>query len=291
MVTFLQLLVRSLETSSIYALAAMGIILIFRTSRILNFAQGTIGMFCTYIATFLFWSWGFPVYLAAAGAIVAALLLGALIDVVALRHADGLSPISKQIVSLGILMILLGITPILFGIELLSFPRFIPQGSIEMGGVSLSYNGLLNIMIGLVVAVALFFMLQKSKLGLAIRTTASNEQIAQMLGVPIKNVTMFSWAAAGALGCMAGIMIVPSTTVTLTLMDSVHVFALMACVLGGFQTFHGPVIAAYIIGITRNILLFYVSSVWGEQILFLMIFAFVAIRPHGLVGRATVKKV
>jgi len=248
-------------------------------------------MFSTYVATYIFWTWGIPVYLAALGGIIAAFIIGTLIDIIVLRHTSKHSPISKQIITLGFLMVLLGITPVLFGIDLLSFPKFIPQGMIDIGGTSLSFNGLLNIFIGIAATLTLFLVLRNTKLGLAIRTTASNEIIARMMGIPTKSVAMFAWATAGALACLAGIMIAPATTVTLSLMDSIQVFALMACVLGGFQTFYGPVLAAYIIGISRNVLLFYVSSVWGEQILFMLIFVFIAIRPHGLIGKAIVKKV
>ena len=115
----------------------------------------------------------------------------------------------------------------------------------------------------------LFYILQKTKIGLAVRTTASNEFTARLMGVPTKTVTMGAWAVAGVLGVLAGVMIAPTTTVTLNLMDVVQINALIACVLGGFQTFYGPILGAYIIGVSRNLLIYYVSSVWGGQILYI----------------------
>ena len=98
-------------------------------------------------------------------------------------------------------------------------------------------------------------------------------------------------ACDGALGTLAGVMIAPATSVTPNLMDSVQVNAFIACVLGGFQTFYGPVIGAYIIAIVNNLLALYVSSVWGQQILYLLIIVFIVFRPVGLVGKKITKKV
>jgi branched-chain amino acid transport system permease protein len=137
----------------------------------------------------------------------------------------------------------------------------------------------------------LFYVLQKTKMGLAVRTTASNEPVARLMGVPTRRVTLAAWALAGVLGCLSGVMIAPTTTVTTSLMDAVQVNALFGCVLGGFQTFYGPVLGAYIIGIGRNFLVYYVSSIWGEQIMYLLILIFLIFRPNGLIGKKFVKKV
>jgi branched-chain amino acid transport system permease protein len=179
----------------------------------------------------------------------------------------------------------------LFGVDPMRLPKLIENGDINVFGASISYNGTFNIVFGLVVMGALFFILQKTKWGLAIRTTASNEQTAKLMGVPTKTVTMAAWAVAGVLGVFAGVMVAPMTSVTLNLMDGIQIDALIACVLGGFQSFYGPIIAAYIIGISRNLVLYYVSSIWGEQIMYILIIMFLVVRPHGLIGKKIVKKV
>lgn len=289
--TFLQIIFRSLETGSIYALAALGIIIINRTSNITNFAQGAVAMFNTFVVTYLFNSLGLPLPLAIVGGIVSAVLTGFLIDLAIIRHTKKVSPVAKQIITLGLIMIVVGITPIFFGVDPLRLPRLIESGDVMIGGASISYNGLFNISLGLAVMMGLFYVLQNTKWGLAVRTTASNDAVARLMGVPTKTVTLAAWAVAGILGVLSGIMTAPMTSVTLTLMDEVQVTALVAVVLGGFQTFYGPVIGAYIMGIVRNLLLFYVSSVWGGQILYILILVFIVFRPYGLIGKRTVKKV
>ena len=291
MSTFIQIILRSLETGSIYALAALGIIIIYRTSYTTNFAQGAVAMFNTFVVTYLFNKFGIPLWLAVIGGILSAIVTGFLIDLLILRHTKNVSPVAKQIITLGLIMIVLGIAPILFGVDPLRLPQLIRSGDVGILGASISYNGLFNIAFGIAIMLGLFYILQNTKAGLAIRTTASNEYVARLMGVPTKKVTMVAWGLAGVLGVISGVMTAPMTSVTLNLMDEVQITALVACVLGGFQTFHGPVIGAYIMGIARNLLLFYVSSVWGGQILYILILVFIVFRPYGLVGKKIVKKV
>ena len=157
--------------------------------------------------------------------------------------------------------------------------------------MNISFNSLFNIVFGLGLTIALFLVLQNTKLGLAIRTTASNERTARLMGVPTKTVTLFSWVLAMILGTLAGVMIAPKTSVNVDLMDMVQVSALIACVLGGFQTFYGPVIGAYIIAVLNNMLLYYVDSTWGSQIMYLIIIIFIVFKPVGLIGKKVTKKV
>jgi branched-chain amino acid transport system permease protein len=289
--TFLQVIFRSLETGSIYALASLGIIIVMRTSNITNFSQGAVAMFNTFVVTILFANFGFPLPVAILGGVVSAILTGFFIDFVIIRHTKKVSPVAKQIITLGLVMIVLGLAPLFFGVDPLRLPRLIEDGNLGILGANISHNGLFNILFGLGVMGILFYILQKTKVGLAVRATASNEFTAKLMGVPTKKVTLGAWAVAGVLGVISGVMVAPMTSVSLNLMDEIQINALVAVVLGGFQTFYGPVVAAYIIGISRNLLLFYVSSVWGGQILYILILAFLVFRPYGLFGKKIVKKV
>jgi branched-chain amino acid transport system permease protein len=248
-------------------------------------------MFNAFVVTYLFTNMGIPLWLSIIGGVISAVITGVLIDVVIIRHTRKVSPDAKQIITLGLMMIILGIAPLLFGVDPLRLTRLIQSGDVKLFGASISYNGLFTIVFGLVVMGTLFYILQKTKWGLAVRTTASNEYTAKLMGVPTKTVTMGAWAVAAVLGVLAGVMVAPMTSVTLNLMDEVQVIALIACVLGGFQTFYGAVLGAYIIGISRNLLLYYFSSIWGGQILYILILVFLLFRPHGLIGKKIVKKV
>ncbi len=295
MSTLLEIILRSMEYGSIYALAALSIILVFRTSNITNFAQGVLGMFNTYIVAKLVINFNLPVYIAVFGGMLSALMIGILIDIVIIRRTTHISPLSKQIITLGLISIILGIAPMLFGVYDLSLPRFIPQGSVTFLGASLSYNAILNISLGFVIMGTMFYVLQKTKWGLAIRTTASSEQTARLMGVPTKTVTMVTWGIAGMLSALAGTMTAPFSNVSLMFMNDVQIIALLAAVLGGFQTFHGPVIGAYLIAIVTNLLQFYMKTppgtIWGKPFLYILILALLVVRPYGLFGKKTVQKV
>lgn len=288
---FIQILLRSLETGSVFALAALGIILVFKTSNITNFSQGALGMFNTFVVTSIVNNFGAPLWLAILGGLVCAFFIGMAIDLIIIRHTKKVSPVAKQIITLGLIMVFVGIAPLFFGVDPLNLPRLLPPGNLIIFGATISHNGVFNIIFGLIVMASLFYVLQYTKAGLAIRTTASNEYTARLMGVPTKTVTLVAWAVGSMLGLIAGVMIAPTTTVTLNLMDVVQINAFVAAVLGGFQTFYGPVVGAYIIGVLANMLLFYVSPVWGGQILYVLILLFLTIRPYGLFGKKVIKKV
>lgn len=287
---FIQVALNSLETGGIYALAALGIILIYRTSNTTNYAQGSISMFNAFVAVYILRATGLPVYIVAILGMLSAFLVGVLVDRIVISNSQKVNPVSKQIITLGLIMIFLGLAPMIFGTDPLQFPRFV-YGSQKIFGATISYNAIVNISLGIVIMIFLFIMLQKSKWGLAVRATASNEVVARMMGIPTSLITLGSWAIAASLGTLAALMLAPTSSVNLSMMDGVQIIALLACVLGGFQTFYGPVIAAYIIGFAGNFISFYISSIWSESILYLLILITMLFKPNGLFGKKIVKKV
>lgn len=291
----LEIVLRSLEYGSIYAFAAFGIVLIYRTSFTTNFAQGVIGMFNTFVVAKVMSDFGLNIWLSVLVGVISAILMGILIDILIMRHAKKVSVVGKQIITMGILMIIVGITPMVFGVYPYVLPRFIPEGFLEIFGATISYNALFNIALTIIVMLVMLYVLMKTKVGLAIRATASNEKTARLMGIPTKNVTMLSWAVAAALSLLAGVMAAPFGTVNIGFMNDVQIGAFMAVVFGGFSTFHGPVIAAYIISISTNLLQVYLpqgmGTVWGKPLVYLLILLFLVLKPRGLFGKKTVKKV
>lgn len=301
MSNFIQILFSSLEIGSVYALAALGIIIIFRTSQLINFAQGSLGMFSAYIAAFFIQGgesslevqvMKHSTIIAVLVGMLAAFLMGVIIDFLVVRRAKKqTSPLALPIITLGIVMMLTGLAPIVFGGNPLAFPRFIENASVSILGVTIMVNSIVCIILGFMVLAAVFLFLQNTVWGLAVRTTASNETTARLMGVPTKIVTMVAWAVAAALGALSALILAPSTVVDIVMMDGVQLNAFIACVLGGFQTFYGPVIGAYILAFTKNIFGFYISTTWGTAINYVLILIFIVIRPYGLFGKKTVKKV
>lgn len=294
MSVFLQLLFRSLETGSVYALAALGIILVFRTSNGVNFAQGAIGTLNAFVAVTLLITWNWSLWLAVPAAMVTAILTGFVIDTVFIRRAKNVDAMGKQIITLGLIIVILGLIPGLFGVEPLPMPQFFPYNeatNITILGASIGYNSFFIIGLSMILMVAAFLFIQFTDWGLAIRVTASNEITSKLMGVPTKNVTLMSWATAAAFGTLAAIIVAPQTAVEVNMMNSVQTNAFFACVLGGFQSFYGPVIGAYIIAFGKNMTSYYISSTWSTSIVYLIILIFLWFRPVGIVGKKLIRKV
>lgn len=293
--SLLEVILRSVEYGSIYAFAAFGIILIYRTSFTTNFAQGVIGMFSTFVVAKFMIEFGANIWVGTLVGIVSAILMGIVIDLIIMRNSKKVSVVGKQIITLGILMIITGLTPIVFGVYPFTLPRFIPSGFAEILGATISYNALFNIFLTVVVMLVMLYVLMKTKVGLAIRATASNESTARLMGIPTKTVTMLSWAIAAAMSLLAGVMAAPFGTVTVTFMNDVQISAFMALVLGGFSTFQGPVIAAFLISILTNLFQVYLpaglGTVWGKPLVYVLSLVFLIFKPQGLFGKKVVKKV
>ena len=290
MVEFFQQVVGGIETGSMYALAAMGLVLIYQTAKIINFSQGTLGMFMAYVCTGLIIDLKLPMWIAVIAGMLIAMALGALIDRF-LMNGKNITNLSREMITLAIIMIFQGLAPMLFGANETPFSKFISASAMDIGGVKLLPNSLLIIGITCVIMATLFIVLEKTTLGVAVRATASNPQTARLQGIPVKLVTLGAWAVATALGCLAAVMVAPLKNVTVSMMDSIHLNSVIASVLGGFSTFYGPVVASFIIGIANNLLGYYVSTKWSLPLLYALILLFIVLRPNGLFGKKIVKKV
>jgi len=292
--TFFYLFFKSLETGSVYALAALGIVLIFRTSSTTNFAQGSIGTLNAFVAASLFIKWDWSIWAVAVVSIFTAFITGIIIDTFIIRPASKVSPVSKQIITLGLIMVIIGLIPMIFGVDPLRIPRFIDITSdttISLLGTTITHNALFIIIISFVLMGFLFWFLKYTRWGLAIRVTASNEVTSRLMGVPTKRVTMASWATAAAFGTLAALIIAPQSSVNVMMMSDVQVNAFFACVLGGFGTFHGPVIGAYVISFSKSATQYYITDVWGNVIVYSIILVFLFFKPFGLFGKKSISKV
>ncbi|MCL2286296.1 MAG: branched-chain amino acid ABC transporter permease [Firmicutes bacterium] len=287
---FIQILFNSLETGGLFALATMGIILIFRTSSAFNYAQGVISMFCAFLAAWFMQQTGMNVFVSTIVGVLGAVTVGVIVDRVVIKRTLKLHSVSKQIITLGLVIIFLGLTPMFFGVVPLTYARF-AQGIVTIAGATIPYSAIVNIAVGLAAMGILLFVIQKTKWGLAVRATASNDVVARMMGIPTPLVTMGAWAVAAALGSLAAMMTAPTTGVQPLMMDNIQITALLACVLGGLGKFFGPVVAAYLIAFASNLISFYVSTTWSNTIIFLAILIILLISPNGIFGKKTLKKV
>ena len=315
----IDLIINSILQSAPLALATFAIVLIFKTSFTTNFAQGMIGTLAGFITTYILMpipdiqgnvaTPGFFEYLIAIFAgILVSFVFSMLVDVLVFRNAKIITPVGKQIVTMGVVLILSGLIPFLFGISDRSLPRigmnlkstFIDKifnlviSGLSNIGIYIKFHMLLGFFISLIILVTLFVALRYTKWGLGVRATASNEKVASMMGINTRFITAMSWAIAGGLGALAAILIASNKgtfgNVTTYFMISIQVQAFFAAILGGFSTFYGPVVGIILLTILNNFFSTYFNP-WGTTVLYLFIMLVVLIKPLGLFGKKIAKKV
>ena len=282
-------------------LATFAITLIFKTSYTTNFAQGVISAIGAYVAVELTLEKGLPLWGVAILGVVVAFVVGLLIDVLIFRRGKNVNAIGKQIITMGLISLFVGIIPFVFAVanyESVPVQPFIPlTEKLTLGQISIPYNTLVGIGITIVLMVLVFVLLQKSKWGLSVRATASNEIVAGMMGINTKVITAISWAIAGALGAVAAVIYIGNATFSSPLvMTTTQINAFLAGILGGFATFYGPVAGAaiiYLLNALVGCICIHVPelSMWKPAVVYGVVMLLVLWKPQGLFGKKMVKKV
>lgn len=299
----LQTIVNSLPTIGRYALVTIGIVLIFRTTATTNFAQGLIATFGTFVVTWASLTYtALPLWLCLLLGMAAAFGLGMFVDVALIRRARRITPSGKQMITMGVMMILVNVTPVLFrDITLWTRPGKSFSTAIitfQLFGYTLNITemGLLAFVLAAIVLSLVFAALKFTKWGLGVRATAANENVAQMLGVNTRVITAFSWALAGALASLGGFFTGAGTALNVTLMGNAQIYGFLACVLGGFGSFPAPILGAVIIPLIYNFagnpaIMGPNAGMWQNLITFVVVLLLILIFPNGILGKKYIKKV
>jgi len=291
---FLQTIINSFQGMAMYSLATFGIVLIFRTSTTTNFAQGVIATFGCYMATQLCIVKGMSLFVGVPVGMAVAFLIGAFIDIAIIRQARNINASGKQMITMGVLMVLTSIIPVLFSMITVTTPAT-KNYSTEIWYFKLFNQSLywpMQSIICCILAITLlgiiFAALKFTKWGLGVRATASNEQVAKMMGINTRVVTALSWALAGALATVSAVSL--QTVLNPAMMGKAQVYGFLACVLGGVSSFFAPVIGAILIPLIINFAAAITPS-WAELTMFCLILLIILIRPNGLFGKKMIKKV
>lgn len=302
---FLQPFASSLTYICVLVLATFAVTLIYKTSATTNFAQGSIAAFGCYFGTSFFLSKGVPLWACAIIGFVFGFVVGILIDVCIFRRGRYVNLAGKQIITMGLVLVFANIIPMIY--YYLVTPTIppltdAPDVKIQMGSgvLNITAHSLICLAITIVVLGILFILLRFSKWGLGVRTTASNEYVAQMMGVNTHVITALTWGIAGALGSLAAIMFVcgPGYLTGPYIMTEFQVNSFLAGILGGFGTFYGPIVAAVGLPIVEQIIgLFAIVEGmefvidYARVIVYLLTLLIILIKPNGLFGKKVVKKV
>jgi branched-chain amino acid transport system permease protein len=293
MTLFLQNLISGLSAGSVYALLAIGLVLIYKASEVLNFAHGAFAMLATFVAYHLANSNGLPLPLAMFAALVFAFLLGILVYRTTLDRARRGGSHAVVMVTIGLLMIFEGVAGVIWGTDTKEFHHFFAEAeSVSLPGqlvVSVHDAWILAIALGLVALLSVFFRF--TRVGIALRAVSQNHVAAELMGVRVARVHALTWGIASVLGAIAGLLVVPKLFLEPSMMFAPTLKAFAAAVLGGMSSVAGAIVGAWILGVVETLAGAYISTEFQASIAFLIIVLVLAVRPEGLLGKRLIKKV
>jgi branched-chain amino acid transport system permease protein len=293
---FFDRLFLGLQQGAIYASVAMALVLIYRATGLVNFAQGEMALFSTFITWQLFED-GWPIGLAILVSMVVSFVGGAAIERFLIRPVGDVkqNALPVVIVTIGLLLALNALAGWIWGVESKNFPKIFGTDVVEVGPASISYQTLGVLAVLAVEVVLLYLLFQKTKIGLAMRAVTSNSESSRLVGIRVGRVLMFGWGLAAAVGALAGALYASElATLDTNIFLQLLIYAFAAATLGGFDSPVGAVVGGLLVGEITVMVGGYVDWV-GEDLklgaAFVLILIVLLVRPEGLFGRKQVRRV
>ncbi len=297
MALFLQRLIDGVGNGMLYGSVALALVLIYRATGLVNFAQGEMAMFCTFVTWKLSDSGsglGLPIIAGIIGGVVFGFLFGAGLERVVIRPFESADHLRQMIVTLGLFLALNSLAAYIFTADTQRLASPFPDGSLNLGGVNISIREIGTVIVLLAMAALLRELFTRTRLGLAMRGAAMNPESSRLLGVDVSRMLMVGWGLSSAIGALAGALVAPSIFVSPGMMQTLLLYGFAAAVVGGFDSAPGALIGGVLVGVVQALASGYVSVI-GTQLqlatAFVMILAVLLVRPQGLFGRVSVERV
>lgn len=292
MTLFFQNILNGLSSGSLYALLAVGIVLIYKSSGVLNFAHGTLAMLGTFVA-FELERRGASLPIAIGGGLLFAFAFGALLYRTVLDRAREGGEHSVVMVTIAIYMVFDGLAGVVWGTDDKEFHHYFSGfETYQLGGdlITSRHDAWINgTAVFVVILLALFFRF--TRVGVALRAVSQNEVAARLMGVRVPRVHALTWGIATLLAAIAGILLVPKLLLSPSMMFSPLLKAFAAAVLGGLNSVAGAIIGGWLLGVIETLAGAYVSTEFQATIAFVIIVVVLTVRPEGLLGKPEIKKV
>lgn len=289
---FGQLIVSGLAVGACYALLALAMVIIYKTSEVLNFAQGEMAMISTFVAFTLLDSYHIPFLWAAGLTFLFAILLGIFFEIAFLRQAKDPTILGLIIITLGFEMILMGFAGWKWGPD--QRPFHFPVSNVEtynVYGLIISKINFWTIVVCLILIFILFLFFRYTKLGTAMRATQQNQLIARVMGIRTKWILSFTWAMSSLIGAVAGMLIAALGVLDPPMMMDPLLKGFASGVLGGMTSLPGAAVGGAMLGVIENLFGGYISLAFKSVVAFAIIVLMLCIKPSGLLARHYVKKV
>ncbi len=302
MTLFLQRLFDGLTLGAIYAVVAVALVLIFKATTLINFAQGELAMFGAFIAYVISVEQGVNIWLAIPIAMAISAVLGATVERVLIRPFDPSNPLPVVLITLGLFLILNAVAGEIWNYQPRAFPSLFPDGPddfVSIGGARLFYDGIGTwFMLGGIL-VALWVALTKTKIGLAFRAVSSNSESSALVGIKTGRTLMFGWALACSFGTLGASLVAPRLFLQPNMMASLLIFSFAAAALGGLDSLPGAAVGGIVIGLIQSLLVGYLGD-WEPlaflrnlslAVAFVVILVVLSFKPSGMFGTTRVERV
>lgn len=290
---FLQQVVSGIATGGIYGALALALVMIYQATDVVNFAQGEMAMFSTYLAWTLL-NAGVPYWAAFFATLAIALVGGIVIERVVIRPVENAPVLAIVIVCIGLLVILNSLAGWIYTYIQKPFPSPFPERPIRLGGVVFGAHDLGAIGVAVVVLVLLYLFFRFTPLGLAMRAAAQNPVSSRLCGIRVGWMLALGWGLAALVGAVAGMMIAPVVFLDPNMMSGILIYAFASATLGGFTSPGGAVLGGLIVGVVENLVGTYVTFIGTElklTVALAIIIVVLLVKPSGLFGHAVVRRV
>ncbi len=290
---FIQQVVSGLATGGIYAALALALVMIYQATDVVNFAQGELAMFATYICWSLI-NAGLPYWVAFICTLGIAFVGGVVIERVLIRPVENAPILSIVMVTLGLLVICNSVAGWIWTYVQKPFPSPFPANPFKIGNIVFGAHDVGQIQVTLLVLLCIYLFFRFTPLGLAMRAAAHNPVSSRLVGIRVGWMLALGWGLAAVFGAVAGMMVAPVLTLEPNLMGGVQIYAFAAATLGGFTSPGGAVLGGFIVGVVENLVGTYVSFIGTElkfTVALAMIIVVLLVKPTGLFGSTVVKRV
>ena len=290
---FIQQVVSGLATGGIYASLALALVMIYQATDVVNFAQGEMAMFSTYLAWTML-NAGFPYWWTFIGTVVVAFVGGILIERVIIRPVERAPILTIVIVTLGLLVIANSMAGWIWTYVQKPFPSPFPQKPLRVGQIFFGAHDMGEIGVTLGMLALLFGFFRYTPLGLAMRAAAQNPVSSRLVGIRVGWMLALGWGLAAVFGAVGGMMVAPILTLEPNMMGGIQIYAFAAATLGGFTSPVGAVVGGFLVGVVENLVGTYVWFIGTElklTVALAMIIIVLLVRPSGLFGRTHVRRV
>lgn len=287
---FAQLTVNGIAVGAIYALVAIGIVLIYKATEVLNFAHGDLLVVAAFGAWGLIAVLGWSFWAAMLVVVLGSALLAFALDALVIRRIAGQPQFAGVMLTIALAFMIRGAVSMLFGPESRNYPTPWSNKSVNLGGIAVAELQVVILVAAVVVTLALFAFFRHTRLGIAMQAASQNQLAAYLNGINVKRVNSLVWALAGVSAAVAGVLLAPITLVDISLWY-VTLKALSAIVLGGFGSLPGAIVGGLLIGVIEQFAGVYMPDGSKDIVAYLVLIAVLVLRPRGLLGEAHGRRV